>query len=62
MELSKIKEILKKELPLTNIKFEEPMNLHTSFKIGGIKMTKILYYNLYINTICIGKYFANCNN
>ena len=36
MELSKIKEILKKELPLTNIKFEEPMNLHTSFKIGGI--------------------------
>lgn len=36
MELNKIKEIFKEELPLTNIKFEEPMNLHTSFKIGGV--------------------------
>lgn len=35
MELSNIKQILKEKLPLTNIKFEEPMKLHTSFKIGG---------------------------
>ena len=36
MELTNIKQILKEKLPLTNIKFEEPMKLHTSFKIGGL--------------------------
>lgn len=35
MELAEVKKILKEKLPLTNIKFEEPMKLHTSFKIGG---------------------------
>ena len=35
MELDEVKKILKEKLPLTNIKFEEPMKLHTSFKIGG---------------------------
>lgn len=36
MELTKIKQILEERLPLTNIKFEEPMKLHTSFKVGGV--------------------------
>ena len=36
MELTMIKEILKERLPLTNIKYEEQMKLHTSFKVGGI--------------------------
>lgn len=36
MELTRIKNILREKLPLTNIKYEEQMNLHTSFKVGGI--------------------------
>lgn len=36
MELTRIKEILKEKLPLTNVKYEEQMKLHTSFKVGGV--------------------------
>jgi UDP-N-acetylmuramate dehydrogenase len=46
MELTKIKEILKEKLPLTNIKYEEPMKMHTSFKVGGVADVFITANNL----------------
>lgn len=46
MELTKIKEILKEKLPLTNIKYEEPMKMHTSFKVGGVADAFITANNL----------------
>ena len=55
MEKDKIYEILAKEIDLNNIKKDEEMKKHTSFKIGGkadilitIKNTKDLIYVLKI--------------
>ena len=35
MNLKEIEKVLKEKLPSANIKLNEPMKLHTSFKIGG---------------------------
>lgn len=46
MNLKEIEKVLKEKLPSANIKLNEPMKLHTSFKIGGTADFFITAYNI----------------
>ena len=46
MNQKEIEKVLKEKLPSANIKLNEPMKLHTSFKIGeGFEIKEGKYYN-----------------